>query len=279
MKLQFNAFIPGFLGMPLEMVVAFNNRIALENRDAFYKNVERAGRFKTWITEPFSTNTFCSTDTRNFGEHNIALKTMGTSRLYLVTPETLMNGINLASIGKMKQKYHGQIFKKFCSPSHRVAVNFGYDYGGINATQSNSPNLYRINPNLGCHYGHYRAPMYGTVYEFPAQTSNPEESSFNYQDMIFDLHKDHSCIKTGAQAGYPFAEPLSPNIDFDLVINMYRMPNGYKVEIAGKHNNFPYYEMLINGELAYQYNAVDFGPGMINLNTQRHFYYTKYLSK
>jgi len=53
MKLQFNAFIPGFLGLPLEMAVALNNRIAIDNETAFYKDAERAGIYRTWMTEPF----------------------------------------------------------------------------------------------------------------------------------------------------------------------------------------------------------------------------------
>jgi len=53
MYLQFNAFIPGFLGLPLEMAVALNNHIALNNEAAFYRNAERAGGYRTWMTEPF----------------------------------------------------------------------------------------------------------------------------------------------------------------------------------------------------------------------------------
>jgi len=280
MYLQFNAFIPGFLGLPLEMAVALNNHIALNNEAAFYRNAERAGGYRNWMTEPFSTNTFCSTDTRNFGEHNILTrKDNFKSRLYIYPLDSLINGINLKSIGRMKQKYPSKVFNKLCGPCNRVAVNFEYDYGGLHATPSHSPGILRQNPNVGCHYGHYRAPMYGTVYEFPSKTVNPNASAFNYPDMVVDVTKDYSYIKTGAQAGYPYLEPLSPNVDFDLVIHMHRIANGYRVEISGTHNSFPYYEMLINGELVYTYKADDFGPGLINLNTKEYFYFSKNFSK
>ncbi len=73
-----------------------------------------------------------------------------------------------------------------------------------------------------------------------------------------------------ASAGYPFVA-VSPNIDYK--INLRIVPKGDDIEVIvdGKHNQFPCYELLVNGASQYTYSAADAGPGVWNLNTSTTF--------
>lgn len=277
MKIQFNAFIPGFLGLPLTSAVAFSNKERLVNDEQFYRELrgcDMASGNRSWIAEPLSETQFAGTDNRNFGGHNIYKeKDNENSRLYLYPIASLKNGLELKSIGKMKQKYPGKIFEKKCGKCHRVTVMYGYDYDGIYTLRTSSPSdRYKINPQVSCHYGHYRSNRYRKAY-YECQGQDPEDNSFTVPDIVFDISKDHSRILASAQAGYVFGEPFAPNIDIDLAINMYRLENEYKIEILGTHNRFPYYEMLINGEIVYKYTPAATGPSLLNLNLPYRFSY------
>lgn len=74
-------------------------------------------------------------------------------------------------------------------------------------------------------------------------------------------------FEASAAASYPFAL-FAPDIDISAKWTLTRQGasgDQVRVEAQGKHNNFPCYEVLVNGTSFYQYNTKGSGPGLWNL--------------
>ena len=264
MYIQFNAFIPRSIGTSLahcQLPYTFENK-----EDLKYKLFMISG---WWISEPFSDLIFCKTDDREFGEHFVKRNTRDTSRLYAYNEQK----IDLSKVGSFQSCY-SNVFIKACDPSHRVKIEVSEIdlscFERVNRPQrySNNQSQNLINFTYGCH----RNPLYAYVHEYQPMKSNPYNSGTPHQDFIIDITKDHSIIGVQAQAGYPYSEPASPNIDFNFAVHFHRLaPNRYKIYAVGSHNLFPYYEMLINGRLIYKYTSSFTNPGFFNLNLQHSF--------
>jgi len=65
---------------------------------------------------------------------------------------------------------------------------------------------------------------------------------------------------------YPYLEPFAPNIDFSFKIHIYKRVGHFDIEIIGRHNEFPCYELFINDSSVYKYQTKWRGPNPINLN-------------
>jgi len=93
---------------------------------------------------------------------------------------------------------------------------------------------------------------------------------------------DTTTIKVSASAGYPFAEPGSPNIDFALEIKIYKnySSKSIQVNVKGFHNDFPAYELIIGNRIVYSHNPSDYcytGPSFANLWKSRSFNKTEWI--
>lgn len=269
MNIQFNAFIPQSLGAPLthfQLPYAVRNKEELEFKLSMIPG--------SWIKEPFSDLIFCKTDDREFGQHFVKKEIDGTSRLYAYNEQE----IDLSRIGAF-QSYYSSVFTKKCGSSHRVKI----EVSEINLSyfeQLNSPHRYnnthsnQINLNYSCH----RNPLYAYIHEYSPMTSDPYNSGTSHQDFVMDMNENHSIIGVQAQAGYPYGEPISPNIDFSFTVHFHRLAlNRYKVYAKGSHNLFPYYEMLIDGHLVYKYTSSFTGPNLFDLNLTHDFITKEYI--
>ncbi len=277
MKLQFNAFIPGHLGRPLSMLALSYKKVSLKNENEFYQYLQRVGGSKTWIKEPASDNIYCATDSREFGEHNIAFgKEEHKSRLFLYPKKKFGNNIDLSSIGSMHQKYGNEVFQKLCDLSHRVRTHISYgmpDNSGLKHTYHYGGSRINLIPtnHQSCHYANPNYPLYGSIEVFEDKRSDPYDSWLKWYDWVVDYDENKSVIVVAAEAGYPYAEPFSPNIDFRLTIELMRLQNNYQVRIHGFHNQFPAYELLLDGVLTYKFMPASSGPGIYNLNAHQQF--------
>ena len=271
MHIQFNAFIHKQLGKPLRTLCS-NYSFPLKNEEEFYNQLDNVLEGNdAWLPEPFSSSTFCKTDDRDLKEHNLFSGEAGTSRLFVYNKD---NPFDLNKLGKFEQFYKGKrIFEKRCSESHRVTVFFNCQPLSTIEQQNQvliAPEIFGCGPSDPF----IPNPMYGYVHVYPPKKSDPYESGTPLIDEVEDIDENHSRITVKAQAGYPYAEPFSPNIDFNLEINFYRMgSNYYMVEVNGTHNKFPFYELLIDGALIYDFkpDKKDDGPGLKNLNTIHSF--------
>lgn len=68
-----------------------------------------------------------------------------------------------------------------------------------------------------------------------------------------------------AGGGYPFAF-IAPKIDYSFTICLTRRSDGsVKLDASGGHNEFPAYELIVNGEVLYKDYPTSEGPGLLNL--------------
>lgn len=80
-------------------------------------------------------------------------------------------------------------------------------------------------------------------------------------------NNDSSTFQASAAAAYPFVK-LSPDIDLSGNWKLTKLdPAGSKVlvELNGEHNDFPCYEVLVNGTNLYRFNTSGTGPNLWNL--------------
>jgi RHS repeat-associated protein len=86
-----------------------------------------------------------------------------------------------------------------------------------------------------------------------------------------DSSKTHSGITVGASGGYPFVS-VAPNIDYGMSMSATRNCDGsVRLSAVGSHNEFPAYEIIVNGTVVYKSYPTGSGPGLINLNSSDSF--------
>lgn len=80
-------------------------------------------------------------------------------------------------------------------------------------------------------------------------------------------------IEGTVKASYPFVEVLganlSPDIDMNLKLTLFKDSSKVRCFIKGKHDLFPCYELICNNKLIYQYDPAknkQFAPNAYNLN-------------
>lgn len=251
MKIKMCAFIPSSLGSSLRMC---DLPKGLSNQTAFDSQVRTIQG--NWLKEPYPSTVFCGTDNREFG--NI----QGSSRLAAYNEKA----IDLALTGRFSKVFgrRSPLFTKLCSDSSRAFVQ----------TSHHSLSVWEMNtyPRIPYEGGRFpvfeKRPSYGYIH---LQSKKRGEAEQNW-DLITDINTDYSKIEVKTSAGYPYLEPFSPNIDFNFTINVHRTSDNYQVEIIGCHNEFPCYELYINGLSVYQYKTKWQGPNPVNLN--RNFSFT-----
>ena len=81
-------------------------------------------------------------------------------------------------------------------------------------------------------------------------------------------NKKVSTVKVTASAAYPFVF-ISPAIDYTIELGFWRVGNTVRVLFHGLCDNFPAYEIVINGDVIHEWYPTDPGPTISNL-TQRH---------
>lgn len=92
-----------------------------------------------------------------------------------------------------------------------------------------------------------------------------KSTTVSHRENAADKSSTESEVTTKASSSYPF-KAVTPDIDYTLVFNFKRDPAG-KTEVNCEitHNNFPYYELLLNGKDEWKFSSPDPGPGIWNL--------------
>ena len=250
--IQFNAFISGDIGKPLCDLFKnhpLNNPRVMENHRAFNSELRRISG--TWFSEPFypaATHKMVKTDNRDFREE-------GSSRLFIE------GSIDLRTIGNMR-------FFPFkepeCDYSHRRSVYIK----GPSGHQSRF-----FDPN---------AKVVGVVKpKDPAMQGEAATARNSVENTVMGTYftrpgtprselYDGTIIRVGGSAGYPYLEPVSPNIDFDLTFKFHKVNRRHvRITVEGTYDGFPCYELLVNNRLEYTYNPLEHGqegPNPSNLD-------------
>lgn len=269
-SIKFQAFIPKSLGKPLLSYFQNTNYFnLLNNKEEFIKQLNSFNIQKhTWLPEPGSSNNYYATDNVEMFQHHSEHST----RLAINAE------VDLVKIGSYNFK--NEIFKH---------DKHNFKYGGVNSQHSGLSHqvkayIKRIpfyddmprSSNRDIYIGVCNEVHFDRSDELPLDISirNSKKHSFSGEG------DDTTTIRVSASAGYPFAEPFSPNIDFELDIELHKNLSSKSIDIniKGTHNDFPAYELVINDKVVHTYNPSDYGhsgPGLINLNTSRSFYTTE----
>ena len=246
------AFIPKSLGKPFKTIALPKN---LVNQKSFDLQAAKISGF--WLPEPYPATVFCETDNREFGDFN------GTNRLYAYNDIKLdlnMTGQFVRNYGRL-----ANLFQKKCDPSGRAFVQF--------ANRSLTAREMDMVPKIPYQGGGSkfilvdRRRKYG--YLQPPKFLRGEAKQF--QDIVNDVNPNHSILKVKSSAGYQLLEPFSPNIDFIIEINIYRLSDCYRVVVNGEHNMFPCYELYINNQVVYKFKSKYTTPSPINLTSSTSF--------
>ena len=119
----------------------------------------------------------------------------------------------------------------------------------------------------------YRALVHkenpGDVHWIDGRTVEKNDQTPATTETRMDLAEDKSAIQIIASAGYPYTPaPLTPNIDFDITFTLQVLADcSIEVTFDGWRNDFPAYEVMIDGNVIHSYVAPDWdGPNPINLN-------------
>jgi YD repeat-containing protein len=74
----------------------------------------------------------------------------------------------------------------------------------------------------------------------------------------------YSRIAFSASAGYPFVV-VAPNIDYNVQFHFHALADRVNVQVNGKHDAFPDYEVVVDGTVIYSYTSPYSGPSPWNL--------------
>ncbi|NDE18091.1 RHS repeat-associated core domain-containing protein, partial [bacterium] len=152
----------------------------------------------------------------------------GTSRL------KLSGKFDSCDVGSL-QPLSGKLFTASSDPSHQLEANNGGLFGP----------------------------------EYVAGTLKEDTSIPSKIERAIDTSSSSSGITVGASGGYPFKHPLgikAPKIDFGMSISATRNADGsVRLSAVGSHNEFPAYEIIVNGKVVYKDYPTASGPGIFNL--------------
>ncbi|MBU3662661.1 MAG: hypothetical protein FGM41_05620 [Bacteroidetes bacterium] len=239
-NIKINAFIARTIGKKLkEFFVNEDIFKNANNRDSFLNFLNSVGGY--WIPGPFE-DEYVKTDDRMFGE-------TGTYRVRLEA--------NIDSNKILKREIlqsSNQIFLNAeIVTSKRCLISF-----------NSSSNTFIFPPQPD---------------EEPADVSETQEEKYPmFKDICHtNIATDEIkgfLVRKHRESGYPFVEPISPNIDITCDLIVTKVGNRINFIVKGNHNKFPYYEILCNGKLVYSYYPTkyrEYGPGIINLNSNFNF--------
>ncbi|MCF6350652.1 MAG: hypothetical protein L3J23_06415 [Flavobacteriaceae bacterium] len=281
LRITFQAYIPKSLGKPL--IEYFNNHKHFNpkdmiNYDEFKRKLQTKSKLgsSTWIPEPLIggiRDTFFATDNTDFHNHH----TEHDKRLQITA------NIDLSKIGKFGvfdtvfTHNHGKFNHQHSDESHQVQVYIQKlsNYVDTGTTFIETSAVYK---------GIFNEEMPRRSEEYPLKTSviNKLSGTFFHQ-MGTRVENNTTIIKVAASAGYPFIWN-STHIDFELEIELIKDISSKKitVNIKGSHDDFPAYELLINGLVKYNYNPARHGysgPTPYNLGmASRDFSATEWIS-
>jgi hypothetical protein len=253
--LELLAFIPKHLGSPISKLIDAGSA-----RDSAGLTTRLKAITSTFAKEPFSMPTsnmigaiplgaiqyetpwYFATDDREFGG--------GSYRLGLKTIP-----IRIADIGSLFSRsphLKKKLFEVHCCESKRVCVELT---GLVDSTSGMKWDQWKVHEEK--------------------KTATPSES----QELLEESTNSFT-YSIQANATYPFASKLfAPDIQIDIELKIHRDPGNNKtyIDIAGQHNRFPFYELLVNSQSCYTYipkdkNGVeDDGPGFWNLSLLHEF--------
>jgi len=280
----FQAYIPAELGKPLIDYFKDNPSFSpnlLSNYNEFRSNLlGTQTQGMKWIPEPITgalASRYFSTDDSNFHSgkhkgHTARLKLEGT--------------IDLSKVGKFSlfdistmfyDKHNGRLSKdtQHSDESHCVAASIGYDHysriGNIAIPTGKPKGFFEKSK-----------PQRSKELQLNVQLKNDITGQyFAKKGTSLTSLYDTTTIKVSGSAGYPYLEPLSPNIDLSLKIKLVKTGSNVLITIEGEHNKFPAYELVINNNVMYNYNPAKHGykgPSPINLSQSATFT-KKYLVK
>lgn len=273
LSVKFQAFIPKSLGKPL--LSYFENTIRfrlLDNKEEFIRKLRGFNIQKhTWLPEPGSLSNYYATDDVEMFNHH----SEHTTRLAINAE------IDLTKIGNYS--FGSEIFKH---PNHTKG------FGENNNQHSGLSHQVKAYIKRIPFYDDMPRASDKDVYVGVCRELHSDRSDEKPLDISISNSKRHSfsngendttTIKVSASAGYPFAEPFSPNIDFELEIELFKnlSNKSIDVQIKGWHNDFPAYELIIDDNVVYTHNPSDYGytgPGFGNLTKSRDFYKTHTIS-
>ncbi len=257
LKITFQAYIPKSLGKPLIYYFKkhkhFNPKDMI-NYDEFKRKLLAKSKLgsSTWIPEPFIggiRNTFFATDNTDFHNHH----TEHGKRLQITA------NIDLRKIGKFGvfdtifTHKHGKFNHQHSDKSHQVQAYIQKlpNYVDTGTTFIETDAVYK---------GVF-IPKHRRSIEEPLKTSiiNKLTGTFFHQ-MGTRVENNTTIIKVSASAGYPFIWN-STHIDFELEIELIKdiSSKNITVNIKGSHDDFPAYELLVNGLVKYNYNPARHG--------------------
>jgi hypothetical protein len=229
-NIKFTAFITKNLGKPIKQFYTNHHAINVAlNRQGFLLALGETPGF--WGLEPFSSKYYFRTDDRLFGE-------MGSHRLQLA------GNIDLSKIGS-SEFYQTQFFLPHTSESERYEIE------------------YDVNDNQ-------------YIYNRSKRQSTPEhlveEVYPTFNNFFTSKPNNVKCvtIRKATSAAYPFTPQwLTPSIDMELKIILFKNSNNVRCVLMAEHNRFPNYELLFNGKTLYRYDPKKFNelqPGVVNLS-------------
>lgn len=109
------------------------------------------------------------------------------------------------------------------------------------------------------------------AYKNTIQTADPDPWG---QEERADGLTGKSMVAIEAGASYPFSL-VAPEINYDIAFTFESVAqNATKINFAGWHDAFPAYEIIINGDVVYEFRPPDPGPTPLNLGG----FYTKNVS-
>lgn len=94
-----------------------------------------------------------------------------------------------------------------------------------------------------------------------------KRASATGESKVVSNTKNTTVFQASAAAAYPFVFG-SPSIDLSGVWTLSKTgADGSQIKVAlhGRHNDFPCYEVLVNGSSLYKFNTTGSGPGLWNL--------------
>ena len=277
LSIKFQCYIPKSLGKPLLDYFRNDPRInQLVNKDEFIRKLQSKDMHGyTWLPEPggFLTGKYFATDTgevhARHSDHTIRLgfdlnvdpKKIGN---YKLTDRIFDHKNHGSDWGGHRSQHSGE--------SHQVEAYIkrkatGYVDTGTTFIES------------GHEYVGVCSDSISTLRseETPLKLSLENVLSRTYFHQAgTTVPRDTTVFIISASAGYPFAEPFSPNIDFEVKVKVIREPSGksVSVQVDGWHNDFPAYELIIGNKVVYDHNPSDYnytGPGYGNLTKSRNF--------
>lgn len=266
----YQSFIPQSVGRPLTEIFRghpYLNRQDLVNYDEFMNflrqmdtNGRLSGEGGTWIAEPppFSTikGTFAMTNDGEFA-------TNGTLRRHTTNKVRIEGSIDLREIGQMSPlRPPIQVPPAVRAFQCRAAIvpqtsNLNVGYPGVRLATGKYVGVYEYAKPAISHIS-------GSVH-----VENKSEGTYLTRPgtPVTDLF-DTTIVTIRASGSYPFVL-MAPNIDMFLTIKLRRQGGGITITFEGRHDQFPAYELLVNGVSKRQWNPVahgQFGPNPINLN-------------